>query len=306
MTGRYLLRRLGHAALVVFGVTTLVFVVTRLIGDPVALMLPMDASAEERANLAAQFGFDLPILEQYRIYLAGIARFDLGRSLWQDRPALSVVLERLPLTLMLVVAAIVVATVVAIPLGMLAAVRAGGVSDRITVLAALGSVSVPNFWLGLLLMLAFAVSLKILPASGFESPAHLVLPVLTLTLPSLGRIAMMARTTLREELARPWIRTAAASGVSHRRIVAVHALRNAAVPLMTFMAWEVARMLAGYTVVVETVFAVPGIGFLAVQALERQDVILLQAVVFVVALLVVVLNIATDVAARALDRRISL
>lgn len=303
---RYVGQRLGHGAIVILGVVLIVFVVTRLIGDPVAVMLPMEATAAERAALAAKLGLDRSIPVQFLDYVTGLLRFDLGNSLWQDRPAMTIVGERIGHTLALVGVALLVAVVLGVPLGLLAATQAGRFLDRFTVTTSLVGLSMPQFWLGMVLIVLFAVELGWLPSSGAETPAHVVLPALALALPSAARIVMLVRSQMIDEVNQPYVRTAEAKGLPPRRIIGVHALRNAANPILTLVGWEAIRMLAGYTVVVETVFAWPGLGFLAIQSIERQDLVLLQAVVFVVALMVVAVNLLVDIAYRAIDPRVKL
>jgi peptide/nickel transport system permease protein len=303
---RFLAQRLMHGLVVIFGVVLVVFVVTRLIGNPVAVMLPIDASAAEKAALAAKLGLDRPILTQFVDYLSGLLRFDMGNSLWQDRPAMAIVGERIGHTLALVGAAIVTAIAIGLPLGLVAATRAGRFLDRFTVTASLAGLSMPQFWLGMMLIMLFAVELRWLPSSGADTAWHVVLPALALALPSAARIVMLTRSQMIDELNQPYVRTAEAKGLAPARVVGVHALRNAANPILTLVGWEAIRMLAGYTVVVETVFAWPGLGFLAIQSIERQDLVLLQAVVFVVALMVVAVNLAIDLVYKAVDPRVKL
>lgn len=301
---RFLADRLLQGGSVILGVTTLVFIVTRLIGDPVQVMLPVDASAADRAVLAQALGLDQPLWRQYLAYLGNVLSFDFGQSLWQQRPAVEIVFERLPATLMLCTGAVLLAGLAGVPLGIVAALRPGQWADRCSVVLSLAGLSLPQFWLGLLLILLFAVTLNWLPSSGSETAVSAVLPVLTLTLPSLGRVAMMVRSSMIDELNAPYIRTALAKGLRVHRVVLVHALRNAAVPTVALLGWEFSGMLAGYTVVVETVFAWPGLGQTAVQAIERQDLVLLQAIVFFIAFFIVVINVGLDLVYRLLDRRI--
>ena len=303
---RFALRRILQGFVVIFGVTTVVFVVTRLIGDPVRMMLPMEATNEERDAFARELGFDRPIPTQFVDFLGDLVRFDFGDSLWQRRPALDIVLEHLPRTFSLVGAGMGLAIVLSLAMGLASALRPGSLLDRIMVTTSLAGLSIPEFWLGLLLIMVFGVQLGWFPTSGTGSFGHMVLPTVTLALPIAGRLAMMVRSTMIDELNRQWVRTAKAKGMPFRRTVGVHALRNAAVPVVTLAGWELIRALAGYAVVVETVFAWPGIGFLALQAVSRQDLMLLQAIVFVVAVLVVVVNVAIDVAYKAIDPRIEL
>jgi peptide/nickel transport system permease protein len=304
--GRFAVRRIAQGFLVIFGVTVMVFVFTRMVGDPVKVMLPLEASPQERAAFKHQLGLDRSIPVQFASYVGHLARGDLGTSLWQRRPAVDIVLEALPRTLELVLAAIALAVLLAIPLGVLAALRPGRMLDRVAVVLSLAGLSIPQFWLALLLILVFAVRIRLFPTAGMGGPEHLVLPMLALALPALGRIAMIVRSSMIDELNQQYVKTADAKGLPRRRIVGVHALRNASIPALTLTGWELIRALAGYSVVVETVFAWPGVGLLANQALDQQDLILLQAIVFVVALMVVLVNVAIDILYKAVDPRIKL
>src|SRR5215470_14770169 len=304
--GAFIAKRLYYGLYVVIGVTVVVFVVTRVIGDPVSAMLPMESSAEQRALFAQQLGLDRPLYVQFVDFLVNVARFDLGESLWQHRPVTQIVFERLPMTLYLVGVGMALAIALAIPLGILAALKPGGIVDRITVVTSLVGLSVPQFWLGLLLIIVFAVDLRWLPTSGSGDLRYLVLPAITLALPALTRMVMVVRSSMMDELNAQYIKVATAKGLPFRRVVGVHALRNITVPLMTLAGWEVIRALAGYSVVVETVFAWPGLGLAAMQAIERQDLILLQGIVFYVAVMVVIINIGLDVAQKVVDPRVKL
>ncbi|MEO1222748.1 MAG: ABC transporter permease [Pseudomonadota bacterium] len=304
--GRMLLKRCWDGLIVILGVTVVVFVITRMIGDPVDIMLPLEATEEQRAAFEAQLGLDRPIVVQFVNYVWDLTRFDFGNSLWLDRPALDIVFERLPITLLLVVSSIVLATVIAIPLGIIAALNPGSFIDRITVILSLVALSLPQFWLGLLLIVLFSVTLSWLPTGGIGGLSHLVLPAVTLALPAMTRLVMVVRSQMIDELNAQYIKTTEAKGLSQFRIVGVHAMRNAAVPVLTLVAWEFIRILSGYTVVVETVFAWPGLGLLALQAIQRQDLVLLQAIVFVIAVIVVVFNFGVDVIYKAIDPRIKL
>ena len=304
--GAFIAKRLYYGLYVVIGVTVVVFVVMRVIGDPVSAMLPMESSAAQRALFAQQLGLDRPLYVQFVDFLANVARFDLGESLWQHRPVTQIVFERLPMTLYLVGVGMALAIALAIPLGILAALKPGGIVDRITVVTSLVGLSVPQFWLGLLLIIVFAVDLRWLPTSGSGDLRYLVLPAVTLALPALTRMVMVVRSSMMDELNAQYIKVATAKGLPFRRVVGVHALRNITVPLMTLAGWEVIRALAGYSVVVETVFAWPGLGLAAMQAIERQDLILLQGIVFYVAVMVVIINIGLDVAQKVVDPRVKL
>ncbi|MFZ1096207.1 MAG: ABC transporter permease [Xanthobacteraceae bacterium] len=302
--GAFVIRRLYHAIYVILGVTIVVFVVTRVIGDPVSAMLPMETSAAQRAAFAQQLGLDRPLYIQFIDFLADLAHLNLGESLWQHRPVTQIVFEKLPITLYLVAAAMALAIALSIPLGIVAALKPGRMVDRITVVLSLIGLSVPQFWLGLLLILLFAVELRWLPTSGSGDVAHLILPALTLAVPAMTRILMVVRSSMMDELNTQHIKVAIAKGLPFRRVIGVHALRNIAIPVMTLAGWETVRALAGYSVVVEAVFAWPGLGLAAVQAIERQDLILLQGIVFYVAVMVVIINIGLDIAQKLVDPRV--
>ena len=194
----------------------------------------------------------------------------------------------------------------ALPLGMASAARPGGIADRLVTGFGLLGLSMPQFWIGLLLILVFAVQLKLLPTSGMGTPAHLVLPAVTLALAPLARLTLLVRSAMIDELNAAYVKTARAKGLPWRRVFGVHALRNVAIPALTLAGWELISALAGYTVVVETVFAWPGLGLTAIQAIQRGDLFLMQAIVFTVAFLIVVINIALDIAFKAIDPRIEL
>jgi peptide/nickel transport system permease protein len=290
----------------VFLVSVVVFVVTRLIGDPVQVMLPLEATPEQKAQFAHQLGFDRSIIVQFWDYISHAARLDFGNSLWQNRPAMQIVFEHLPRTVLLVTASIVIATIIAIPVGIAAALKPGSLLDRVTTSTGLIGLSIPNFWLGMMLILLFAVRLGWLPTSGYGGWKHLVLPAITFAMPAAARIAMMVRSSMIDELNKQYVQMARAKNLAKWRVIGLHAFKNASVPVMTLSGWELIRALAGFSVVVETVFAYPGMGLLAIQSINRQDLILLQAIVFIVALMIVAVNVAMDIAYKGIDPRIKL
>lgn len=304
---RFLIKRIIQGLIVIIGVSIVVFFVMRVIGDPVRRMLPLDARPEDIAQLKAQLGFDRPIPVQFVEFMKDLVRLDFGESLWQRGiPARDLVLDRLPATFLLVFAGMAVAVLISVPLGMVAAMKPGSWTDRIAVSSSLVGLSLPQFWLGILFILIFAVQLGWLPTSGRGGLTHLVLPAMTIALPAAGRMTQMVRSSMLDELNKQYVVTAQAKGMSFGYILFRHTLRNVMVPVTTIVGWETIRALAGYTVVVETVFAWPGIGYLAMQAIKRQDVILLQATVFTAALLVVVINILVDMLYTRIDPRIKL
>jgi peptide/nickel transport system permease protein len=304
--GRFILRRLVQGFLVVLGVSLVVFVAMRIFGDPAKVMLPLSATAEQRAEFEHLIGLDRPLPEQFVTFIRDLATLDFGESLWQRRPAMEVVFERLPNTLMLIAAGLGFAILLALPLGAFAALRPGGIVDRITVIGGLVGLSTPQFWLGLLLIMLFAVQLRILPTSGIGTWQHLVLPSLTLALPSLARMTLLARSQVIDELNQQYVKTARAKGMRFHTVLFGHALRNTLIPFITLAGWEIISALAGYTVVVETVFAWPGLGLTAIQAIQRNDLFLLQAIVFTVAIAIVLVNISLDIIYKFIDPRIRL
>lgn len=304
--GRFVLRRVTQGIVVVFLVTVVVFVATRMVGDPVKVLLPFEATKAQRATFSHHLGFDRPIGVQFGHYLGQLVRGNFGTSLLQDRPTISIMAERLPATIELVFTGIGLAILLAVPLGVLAALRPGGLLDRVSVTVSLLGLSVPQFFLGILLILGFAVEVKIFPAAGRGGLSHLVLPAVALALPAIGRLTMISRSSMIDELSQPYVQTARAKGLPALRVVGLHALRNASIPVLTLSSWELIRSLAGYSVVVETVFAWPGIGYLAFQSIQNGDLFLLQTIVLVVAAMVVVINVVTDIVYRTVDPRVKL
>jgi len=304
--GRFILRRFGQGLLVVIGVSLVVFVAMRVFGDPAKVMLPLSATAEQRAEFEHLIGLDRPLPEQFVTFLGDLVTLDFGESLWQRRPAMEVVFERLPNTLMLIGAGLGFAILLALPLGAIAALRPGGIVDRVTVIGGLVGLSTPQFWLGLLLIMLFAVNLRWLPTSGFGGISYLILPALTLALPSLARMVLLVRSQVIDELNQQYVKTARAKGLRFHQVLFSHALRNTLIPFVTLAGWEVISALAGYTVVVESVFAWPGLGLTAIQAIQRNDLFLLQAIVFTVAIAIVLVNISLDVVYKLIDPRIKL
>jgi peptide/nickel transport system permease protein len=271
----------------------------------VKFILPLEATPAERAARSHELGFDRSIFAQFGSYLGDLSRFDFGDSLWQrGRSTMDIVQQVMPKTLLLVGAGMLLAVVVALPLGVLAATRPGTVADRLLVTTSLLGLSVPQFWLGLILLIVFGVQLGWLPTAGSDSLKHLILPAITLGLPAAGRLAMMVRSSMIDELNKQYVRAAKAKGMPRWRTVGVHALRNGSIPVLTLVGWEVIRALAGYTVIVETVFNWPGIGQTTIQAIQRQDLFLLQTIVLVIAVMVVIINVLVDIAYKAVDPRI--
>lgn len=305
--GRYIARRLAQGVVVIFGVTVFVFVITRKVGDPVKFMLPLSATPEERAARREALGLNDPILVQFWRFLGDLLRLDLGESTYvRGRPALEVVFDYLPRTLQLVAFGMVIAVLLSIPFGVIASRRPGGTVDRVLTTLSLIGLSVPQFFLGYVLLIGFTVKLRWFQSGPGPWHTNLVLPALCLALPAIGRLAMVVRSAMIDELNSQYVKVARAKGLSQRRILGVHALRNAGIPYVTLFGWEVIRAVAGYTVVVESVFNWPGLGFMASTAIKNQDFFLIQAIVFVVAVFVVIINILVDIAYKFLDPRVKL
>jgi peptide/nickel transport system permease protein len=301
--GRFLIGRLLQGVLVAWGVSTLVFLLLRLSGDPTLLMVPPGAPAEAVERLRHELGFDRPLLVQYVSFLADLLRGDVGASLVQSRPALQIVLERFPATLRLAGTALVLALVVALPAGIAAAAFRGTWIERISLLLALLGQAIPPFWLGLMLILFLSVRLRVLPSSGADTWQHLVLPALTLASLSMAGITRMTRLAFLEELDREYVRTARAKGLPRPRIVIAHLLRNAAIPILTLVSLDIANLLGG-AVVTETIFAWPGVGRLAIEAIQARDYPVVQAVVLVGTGAFVISSILADLLYSVVDPRI--
>ena len=299
----YVLRRSVHSLIVMLVVVTLVFFVGRMVGDPATLMLPVDARPEQFDDLRERLGLNEPLLMQFFAFMGGALRGDFGNSFWQQVPALELVLARLPATLLLAAATMAIALPSAILLGALAVLKPGSWADRLVNVASLSGVSVVDFWLGLMLILIFSVNLGWVPTSGYGGIEYIVLPALVLAASPLGRIAQITRTAMLDEMSKPYIRAARAKGMSRRQAIFRHGLKNAFVPIITMAGDETTSVLNG-AVVVEAVFAWPGIGLLLIQAIQRRDLPLIEATVLVVAVLVIVVNMLVDFAYAYLNPRI--
>lgn len=299
----YIARRLLHTLFVLLGVATIAFALLRLSGDPVALIMPLDATDADIARVRTAFGYDRPVLVQYGDFLARAVQGDFGTSIRHQQPAMSLVLGRMPATLQLMGAALFVALAIALPLGVFSALYPNSWIDRFGVVMALVGQAIPNFFLGIVLILFFSVQWGMLPSSGRGGIEHLVLPALTLGTASAAFINRLLRSSLREVLATDYVRTARAKGRSRGAIVVRHALRNAAIPVLTVLGLQVVQLVGG-AIVTETVFAYPGAGLLLVQSLANRDIPVVQAFVVVIAVVVALVNLAVDLLYGWVDPRI--
>lgn len=298
--------RLLSMLLVMAGVSCLVFFLIHLVpGDPVEVMLGESAQPADREALRHALGLDLPLLTQLMHFFGGLMRLDLGMSLHSRQPVLDILLERLPATVELALAGLAVAVAIAFPLGVLAAVRKDTAWDYTSMGVSLVGVSVPNFWLGPMLILLFSVWLGWLPVSGREGLASLILPALTLGTALAAILARMIRATLLEVLGEDFIRTARAKGLDERRVITVHALRNALLPIITLLGLQLGVLLAG-AVITEIVFSWPGIGQLTIDAIQKRDYPLVQASVLLISFTYVAVNTFTDLVYAWVDPRVRL
>ena len=300
----YLARKIGQAVLIVWGVSTIVFVAVRLSGDPITLMVADTAGTEEVARLRRAYGFDRPLPIQYLTFLQRVAQGDFGESLGFNLPALSVALARLPATLVLAVASLGVAILIGVPAGVLAALYQHTLLDRVAMTLALLGQSTPSFWSGLLAILLFAAWWHLLPASGGETWRHLVLPAVTLGWFSAAKVSRVLRSAVLEVLAADFVRTARAKGLGGGTVLVRHVLLNALIGTTALLTLEF-QLLLGGAIITETVFAYPGMGRLVIQAVGTRDYPLVQAIVLLFSVLLVLTNLLVDLLYPWLDPRIS-
>ena len=301
---RYVLQRLGQSAVTLLGVSVLVFVILRVLpGDPARMLLPDGAPESAVTELNRQLGLREPFIVQYGLFLESVARGDFGQSFQYRAPALRVVLERLPATIQLTLAAMLITIAAGVSLGIFTAVRRGTRYDVAgTIVAVLGQ-SLPNFWLGIMLILLFGVALRWLPTSGFSGWTSLVLPAITLAAFPMALVARLTRSSMLEILHRDYIRTGRAKGLAEGNVVFRHALRNAAIPVLTVIGLQIGALLGG-AVITESVFAWPGMGKLIVDAIFFRDFPVVQTVLILSATVFVVINLAVDLLYTVIDPRI--
>lgn len=300
----YVIRRLLHTILVVFAISLLIFFSVRLTGDPVSVMFqagePTKQAIEEvRSNL----GLDKPLYVQYGIFLTGLLSFDFGESFRSGMPVMDLIMERVGATLALAIGGIVVAMVIAFPVGILSAVKRGTAVDFFGRIFSLIGISFPNFWLGIMLILIFAVNLQWLPSSGFEGFNSLILPSITLGLILSGILARLVRSSMLEVMNQQYVSTAKSKGISDWSVIIKHAFRNALLPTVTFLGLQFGSLLGG-TVIVEQIFSWPGIGRLIIDAINQRDYPVIQGGVIFLAVIMVVVNLVIDLSYSLIDPRI--
>jgi peptide/nickel transport system permease protein len=304
----YIIRRLLQAVLVVFGVVTVVFFVLQLTGDPVRIMMGENSSEEDIERVRHSLGLDRPIGEQYVTFLVHASQGNFGNSIRQQgQPALGIVLSRYPATLQLAFLSLAFAVILSTVFGVISAVKRYSLLDNLVMLLALFGQSVPNFWLGIMLILIMAVNLGWLPSQGFGDgdPRYLILPVLTLAAPSLARLTRLVRSGMLEIMGQDYVRTARAKGLQEAQVIARHALKNAAIPLVTVIGLDLGALLGG-AVVTEQIFSWPGVGHEVIIAINGRDFPVVQAAVFVVSTSFVLINLIVDLLYTWLDPRVRL
>ncbi len=299
----FLLRRFLQSLIVLLGVSFVVFFILHLTGDPALVLLSPEATPEAVRRFREAMGFNDPFLVQYWRFLKGALQGDFGQSIRHGEPAFGLVVERLPATFELAGAGLALALVVAIPAGIVSAMRRNTVVDYVATVVALIGQAMPTFWLGIMLILLFSVRLQLLPSSGRGTLEHLILPAVTLGLFTTARITRLTRSGMLEVLGQDYIRTARAKGVSDPPVVWKHALKNAAIPIVTIVGIELGTLLGG-SVITETIFAWPGVGRLSVQAIYNRDYPVVQAAVFLLAATFVIVNLLVDLIYTYLDPRI--
>jgi ABC-type dipeptide/oligopeptide/nickel transport system permease component len=300
----YLVKRFLLAIPVLFITAFLVFSALHLSpGDPVDVIVGPIAPQEVRDRVRAQLGLDKPLPVQFVIYMGNVVRGDLGQSILSKRPVSELIAQKLPITAELGLAAFAVAYILSIPLGTIAALNRNSFFDWFSMVLALVGVSMPGFWLGLLLIYAFAVNLRWLPPTGYEGLKHLILPAMALGLPRVGRIARITRSSLLEVIDQDYIRTARAKGLGERAVVLRHALRNSLIPIVSLMGLDLGYIVGG-SVVIESVFARAGIGDMMLSAIYSRDFPVLQGGMFVLALAIILGNIVADLTYVVIDPRI--
>ena len=284
------------------GVSLVVFALVHLSGDPVLLMVSSDAPADVVTATRHALGFDRPLYEQYARYVTRAAQGDLGTSLRSSQPVATLIMQRLPATVELTFAALLIAVAIAVPAGIISAVKRGSAIDRLAMVGAVGGQAVPIFWLALLLIAFFGVRLRWFPVCGTGSLAHLVLPAVSLSTIILGRLARLVRSSMLEVLGQDYVRTARAKGLAEPRVLGAHALKNAAIPIVTLLGLQFAQLLGG-AVVTETIFAWPGIGMYLTNSLQNADMNAVLGGTIVIGAVFIGLNLFADLLYRLLDPR---
>lgn len=306
--GAYIAQRVIQMIIAVFGISVIVFIITNMIGDPINVLLPPETPREQREVFREQMGFNRPLVVQYADFLGDAVRGDFGSSFRSERPALTIVLERMPATLLLTFAGTVLAIVIAIPMGIISAYKRHTVWDNLSTLFVVAGQAMPIFWLGLMLIIIFGVNLKWLPPSGYgefgiDRLKHMVLPTVVLGVFLAPVTERLVRSGVLDALTQDYVRTARAKGLRERVVLTRHALRNTMIPVTTVLGLQFGQLLGG-AVITETVFAWPGVGLLAIDSIRNADFPVTQAAVITLAIIISLVNLAVDLIVGVLDPRI--
>jgi peptide/nickel transport system permease protein len=302
----FILHRLLGALLVIFGVISIVFLLIHMIpGDPVEIMLGESASTADREALRIALGLNQPLQVQFQHYLSGLLHLDMGTSIHFRRPVTDLLIERLPATATLAAVTLLLTVIMALPLGIMAAVRRNSLWDTGAMSFSMLGVSIPNFWLGPILILVFSLWLGWFPVSGHSGPGSVVLPALTLSTGLVAVLSRMVRSSMLEVLGEDYMRTAKAKGMPPQRVILHHGLRNALLPVITLLGLQLGALLAG-AVITETVFSWPGVGLLTIESIQSRDYPVVQACVLLISITYVLVNLLTDLAYAWIDPRIRL
>jgi peptide/nickel transport system permease protein len=300
---RYIARQLAQLVVVIFGISILAFAILHVIGDPVVLLLPQNAGPQEYERYRKLLGLDQPLHVQYAKFASRAVHGDFGKSWYADTPAFRLVVERMPPTIYLTFAGLLVALLIAVPLGILAALKRHSFVDNLCTMLAVAGQAMPIFWLGIMLIIVFAVHLRLLPASGYGTWQHFLMPAFTLGA-FLAPITMrLVRSGVIEVMNMEYIKTARAKGVGEPLVVIKHAFRNACIPVITVLGLQFGQLLGG-AIVTETVFAWPGVATLTVESIRNQDFPVVQCAVVLLALIIVIVNLVVDLVVGLIDPRI--
>ncbi len=302
--GAFILRRIYQSLIVIFGVIVITFLISRVLGDPVALLLPPEASPEQRAYLTKDLGLDRPLYVQLGVYVGKVVRGDFGMSFRHQEPAMKLLMDRIPASLYLSLVAALLSICIALPLGILSAIKRGTVFDRIGMSLALLGQSIPAFWAGIMMILLFAVKLRWLPPSGYGMGKHVILPALTLALFFTAATARLTRSSVLDILDMDYVRYARLKGIPEKIVILRHVLRNSFITILNIVALQLGLLLGG-AVITEFIFSWPGIGRLSLEAIYHRDYPVIQATVIVAAAFFIVINLLVDVIYSATDPRVS-
>ena len=303
--GSYVIKRLIQTVFVLFVISTFVFLLLRAVGDPARLMVSPESTLESIDDLRRKLGLDRPLIEQYGSYMYGIIRGDFGNSYTYDRPALELIKMHIGPTLQLTLVSLLISVPMGLILGCVSAIKRYSIFDNVATVLAVFSRAIPSFWLGIMMILVFSIRLKLLPPSGYGSPRQILMPAFALGTSMAAVVARLTRSSMLEVLGSDFIRTARGKGLKEKIVIIRHALHNALIPVVTIVGLQMGNLLGG-SIIIETIFAWPGIGNLLVESINEFDFPVIQATVFIIAVFFVIINLITDFTYVLIDRRIRL